>query len=249
LTPTHTQRHGRRLRYYVSNRLISGGTDPEGWRLPAPALEQAVADIIARHVADLANAHRLCAVPDLNTGETTRQRASDLTRALSTGAPDILGKLVAEGCLTKEHITLTLKAEALADQLGLTPMEIDPSALQVEVPFALRRRGVEGKIIAGDREPAPDKTLQCALAQAHAWTRDLLTCKSLCQIATKARHSDSYIRTRAQLTVLSPTIQRAILDGRQPPDLSLEQIIRKPIPLDWEVQARLYGFGRGPNHP
>ena len=27
LTPTHTQRHGRRLRYYVSNRLISGGTD------------------------------------------------------------------------------------------------------------------------------------------------------------------------------------------------------------------------------
>ncbi len=39
LTPTHTRRHGRQIRYYVSNRLISGGTDPRGWRLPAVALE------------------------------------------------------------------------------------------------------------------------------------------------------------------------------------------------------------------
>lgn len=30
LTPTHTRRHGRQIRYYVSNRLISGGTDPNG---------------------------------------------------------------------------------------------------------------------------------------------------------------------------------------------------------------------------
>jgi len=40
LTPTHTQRHGRRLRYHVSNRLISGGTDPGGWRIPAVALQK-----------------------------------------------------------------------------------------------------------------------------------------------------------------------------------------------------------------
>nr|WP_256367835.1 MULTISPECIES: recombinase family protein [unclassified Ruegeria] len=39
LTPTHTRRHGRQIRYYVSNRLVSGGTDPRGWRLPATALE------------------------------------------------------------------------------------------------------------------------------------------------------------------------------------------------------------------
>ena len=39
LTPTHTKRRGRQLRYYTSNRLISGGTDPSGWRLPAPQLE------------------------------------------------------------------------------------------------------------------------------------------------------------------------------------------------------------------
>ncbi|RYH05589.1 recombinase family protein, partial [Tropicimonas sp. IMCC6043] len=34
LTPTHSIKAGRRHRYYVSNRLISGGPDPTGWRLP-----------------------------------------------------------------------------------------------------------------------------------------------------------------------------------------------------------------------
>ncbi|MEW2919602.1 recombinase family protein, partial [Ruegeria sp. ANG10] len=46
LTPTHPTRKGRRLRYYVSNRLISGGKDISGWRLPGPALEHAVIDVI-----------------------------------------------------------------------------------------------------------------------------------------------------------------------------------------------------------
>lgn len=39
LTPSHTNRHNRRYRYYVSRRLITKGRDPSGWRLPAPQLE------------------------------------------------------------------------------------------------------------------------------------------------------------------------------------------------------------------
>ena len=249
LTPTHTQRHGRRLRYYVSNRLISGGTDPQGWRLPAQALEQAVAGIIARHIGTLANGHQLCALPDLAAGEATRKKALDLAWRLSKGEPDLLGPLVAEGSLAKGSIALSLDVEALALQLGLKPEDLDPLALQIRAPFELRRRGVEGKIVAGDHQPAPDRTLLRALARAHAWTTDLRKGTPLSDLATKTRHSDSFIRTRAQLAILSPAIQRAILDGRQPPELTLETIIRKPIPLDWDVQARIYGFSQHPNHP
>ncbi len=69
------------------------------------------------------------------------------------------------------------------------------------------------------------------------------------ELAAKTSHSESYIRNRAQLAFLAPAIQKAILDGRQPPELTLEQIIRKPIPLDWDVQARIYRFSRDPNYP
>jgi hypothetical protein len=57
------------------------------------------------------------------------------------------------------------------------------------------------------------------------------------------------VRTRAQLAFIAPAIQKAILDGRQPPELTLEKIIRKPIPLDWDMQARIYGFSRDLSHP
>lgn len=69
------------------------------------------------------------------------------------------------------------------------------------------------------------------------------------EIAAATRHSQSYIRTRAQLAYLAPAIQSAILDGRQPADLTLERIIRKPVPLDRDAQARLYGFAQYPQHP
>jgi len=249
LTPTHTQRLGRRLRYYVSNRLISGGTDPSGWRLPAVALEQAVADLITRHLNDLASSHRICVLPDLQLGDAVRIKAEDLALRLSKGASGLLANITAGGQLTKGRIVLELQSTELANELGLKPEEIDPSALQIQALFALRRRGIEGKIVAGDLKPEPDRTMLRALARAHTWTADLRRGKSLNDIAAATSHSDSYVRTRAQLAFLSPKIQKAILDGRHPPELTLEKIIRKPIPLDWDMQARIYGFSQDLNNP
>jgi site-specific DNA recombinase len=78
LTPTHTRRHGRQIRYYVSNRLISGGTDPGGWRLPAAALEEAVANTIAGHLVTLARDHRICAEADLQQSEAVKDKVRHL---------------------------------------------------------------------------------------------------------------------------------------------------------------------------
>lgn len=249
LTPTHTKRHGRRLRYYVSNRLISGGTDPGGWRLPAVALENAVTELIARHLNDLANGHRICVMPDVQLGDAVRIKAQDLTQRLRKGAPELLANITVVGQLAKGRIDLNLHSAELADELCLKPDEIDPSALQIQAPFELRRRGVEGKIVAGDREPEPDRTLLRALERAHTWTADMRRGKSLNDIAAATSHSDSYVRTRAQLAFLSPKIQKSILVGSQPQELTLEKIIRKPIPLDWDMQARIYGFSQDLNYP
>ncbi|GAB5438539.1 recombinase family protein [Falsiruegeria mediterranea] len=249
LTPTHTKRHGRRLRYYISNRLISGGPDPSGWRLPAVAVEQAVAHIIARHLSDRARGHRICVMPDVQFGDAVCTSAKDLAQRLRTSAPELLTNITAGGQLAKGCIVLELNAAAPADELCLKPDEIDPSTLQIQAPFELRRRGVEGKIVAGDREPEPDNTILRVLARAHIWTADLRRGKSLSDIAAATNHSESYVRTRAQIAFLAPAIQKAILDGRHPPELSLDKIIRKPIPLEWDVQARIYGFSRDLNHP
>ncbi len=249
LTPTHTRRHGRQIRYYVSNRLISGGTDPGGWRLPAAALEEAVANTIAGHLITLARDHRLCAEADLQQSETVKDKVRHLAGQFTDGAPDRIAALLSDGTIGRNRIALRLQAKALGEALDLQPEAIDPAAVTIDAPFALRRRGVEGKIIVGDREPQSDRTLLRALAKAHDWVADLRKGKALGDIAASIGHSESYIRTRAQLAYLAPAIQGAILDGRQPTDLTLERIIRKPVPLDWDAQARLYGFAQGPGQP
>ena len=52
LTPTHTTKSGKRMAYYVSRRLIAGAASdhPDGWRLPAPALEATIAAALQSHL-------------------------------------------------------------------------------------------------------------------------------------------------------------------------------------------------------
>ena len=176
LTPTHTVRRGRRLRYYVSNRLIAGGPDPTGWRLPAPRLEAVISDLIADHLVAAATAQRLLAVPDLRRSAAPATGAKDIARRLRKGDPDLLRALL----------------RALAD---------------AHRRMALLRQGI-----------------------------------ALGEIARRSGHLDAHIRTRGKLGFLSPRIQAAIRDGIQPADLTLERMVRRRAPHDWQVQERFYGF-------
>ena len=49
-----------------------------------------------------------------------------------------------------------------------------------------------------------------------------------------------YLRRLLRLAFLAPDLQRAILDGRQPPGLTLEQLTRATIPHLWSEQAALF---------
>ena len=118
---------------------------------------------------------------------------------------------------------------ALSDQLT-----------RINCAFVLRRRGVETRIIAGETVPAPDQVMQRTLAEAHLWARARRRGTSLTEIARETGRSEPYIRTRIPLAFLAPKLQAAILDGRQPAHLSVAQLIREDIPLDWTEQARIF---------
>jgi hypothetical protein len=75
---------------------------------------------------------------------------------------------------------------------------------------------------------------------AHRWAAALRAGTPLSQVARAAGHHEVFIRTRGQLAFLSPRIQRAIKDGSIPSELTLRQILRRPIPLDWQEQERLF---------
>ncbi|MEY8841345.1 recombinase family protein, partial [Cribrihabitans sp. XS_ASV171] len=242
LTPTHTTRNGRRLRYYVSNRLISGGSDPSGWRLPGPALEQAARDITLHHLEAAAEQHRVLERPDATSGSAVAGSMQAFVEELRGDANTLIGELIEAGTVSPGRIELDLDPGVLAEAVGVTTSDLAPSILRISAPFDLRRRGVEAKIIVGARARPPDPHLRTMLIRAHGWARELKTGTQLTDIARRENVPGSFIRNRAQLAFLSPKIQAAILDGTQPPELSLKRLVSVTLPLDWTDQERMFGF-------
>jgi hypothetical protein len=81
-----------------------------------------------------------------------------------------------------------------------------------------------------------------ALARAHRWQRMLDGGRhaSINELAAADRIDRGYLGRVLRLTLLAPDIVEAILDGRQPADLVLPDLL-EPFPADWERQ-RSHGF-------
>ncbi len=242
LTPTHCIKAGKRHPYYVSNRLIGNGPDPTGWRLPGRKLETAVATAIAGHLEQAVREHMLRATPDLRQDPALEDRARALASELRANTSDLLRHLIVRGVVTSKTITLELNPSKLSKLLGVSKSDLSPDLLEITAPFHLRRRGVEAKLAIGAPAPKPDRILLRTLADAHHWAAGLRNGDPIKTVAHNAGHQTVFIRTRGQLAFLSPKIQAAIRDGTQPPELTLKRILGRPVPLEWTLQDRLYGF-------
>jgi DNA invertase Pin-like site-specific DNA recombinase len=67
--------------------------------------------------------------------------------------------------------------------------------------------------------------------------------KSIGELAKQKRMGPSQLSRFLRANYLAPDIQAAIFDGTQPPSLTAWHILNGPLPLDWEQQRQLLGFG------
>lgn len=242
LTPTHTQRYGKRFRYYVSHRLINGPADPTGWRIPAPALETTIAGLIADHIAAAVTSLGLKAHLDLRDAGNPDIDAKLVIARLQRGEPAALRNLLLSGTIQHDGLRLELDTAALAREIGLVESDLAQGLGEINASLHLRRRGIEAKLIIGTPAPRPDPVLLKALGAAHRWMEELRSGETLRAIASRAGLDEAVLRKRGQLAFLSSLIQAAVLSGTQPCTLTLERMIQDPPPLDWNDQERLYGF-------
>ena len=128
--------------------------------------------------------------------------------------------------------------------------ELDGNTITVTIPMAWKRRGGRKVIIAPDGGDAwapeklrPDETLIRALARAHRWKRllDAGIYRSGGELAEAEGVTRSFINRLLRVTLLAPEIQEAILDGRQPKGLQLEDLTHA-LSSAWDEQKqRLLG--------
>ncbi len=115
-----------------------------------------------------------------------------------------------------------------------------PDTVTVYVPFRLVKRGGRKEMILPVERTAPrqtDDTLVKALARAFRWKR-MLESGEFGTISDLARHEGiaaPYLTRVFRLAFLAPEVVEAILDGRQPRDLTL-QSLRGQLPDEWSSQ-------------
>ena len=130
----------------------------------------------------------------------------------------------------------------------------DAGALTVTVPMTFRKRGGRKLVIApngADAWALPrariDNTMVKALARAHRWKKQLDSGRfqTVQDLAETEKINPSYIARVLRLTLLAPDIVEAILDGRQPAGLQLDNLLA-PFPVEWGAQKLAFLHPQGP---
>jgi hypothetical protein len=131
--------------------------------------------------------------------------------------------------------------------------KIDPdgSAVTVRVPLAIKNRGGRKVVVSPDGQrtwaplqPRIDNTLLRAVVQAFHW-KNLLEAgqfATVSELAAAEGLNRSYASHMLRLILLAPDLVEAILDGRQPPTMQLQPLMRW-LPVEWDDQHAHFNGG------
>jgi hypothetical protein len=120
----------------------------------------------------------------------------------------------------------------------------DGETITVHIPLTFRKRGGRKLVVTPDGAPwAPrprvDNAMVKALARAFRWRKMLDTGvhATLVDLARAKRLPPSYVSGVLRLTLLAPETVEAILDGRQPTEMQLDDLLAG-FPLEWCDQLK-----------
>ena len=158
-------------------------------------------------------------------------------------AASALARLIERVGLKQDGIQVSIKLPIPSDEGrdAATPNEL---ALARFVPMRMKRRGVEMRVIIdGDAASLAriDLPLLNATARAYRWSNDLLAgrARSIAEIARREHLTARHVRRVMRLAFLAPRIVEAIVEGRQPADLSaIAMTQRIELPPLWSAQQQ-----------
>lgn len=96
--------------------------------------------------------------------------------------------------------------------------------------------------------PQIDPWLVTSVARAHVWLQQLLSgeVRSIQQIAQQEKVSEGHVSRTLRCAFLAPDVVETLLAGRQPPDLTVRQLV-KSMPLAWTEQRKVFGLTSRPD--
>jgi len=258
MTPTHAAKEGTRYRYYVSRPLITTDqTDRSaGLRIPAGEIEQAVTSRLRRWLVDPGSVYQAIRLADPSAQRRLIARAEEIGKSWSelpaTRQRTFFAALIERIDVEANRIDIHLRPRRLSTLLDIagTPLSSATDEVQIlSVPIKLRRAGREITMLIDGADPfataKPDARLIKLLIRARRFNSTLVDSDGVpfAALAKREGVSPSYFTRLVRLSYLAPDIIQAVLDGRQPRDLTADRLLaHSRLPLTWHEQRRVLGF-------
>jgi site-specific DNA recombinase len=261
MTPSHAVKKDTRYRYYVSRSLITKDRTEAsaGLRIPAAEIEQLVTSRVRQWLLDPGSIYKATSArfPDPSTQRRLAARAEEIGKRWPefpvTRSRAVLAALIERIEVSVDQIEIRLRPRQLNALLDVAaaPIQgvIDDETEIVSVPIRLRRAGREIRMVTDGNDPVatskPDARLIKLLLKARRFNATLVGSDDapFAALAEREGVSPSYFTRLVRLSYLAPDITHAILDGRQPRDLTAEKLLEHSrLPLAWHDQRTALGF-------
>ena len=245
-------RKGKKYRYYISQAVIRKEKEKIGaiTKISLPEIEGFVMGWAKGLLQD-----RTKVYPYLQQLPIPRQKEVCEKLPLLSVSPQCVHVLIKRVDIFKGEIKISIYPEkigniieALCDGKELT---IDNALLERVVesytaPYQIATIDNGAKIIIGTvlRPAVQDKSLIHILQKAYRWHKDILTGKTIKEIALSEQLSERYILRILQLSFLSPRITRHILAGTLPKGVTLKRLLMIKSG-NWAEQEQLLNLQNG----
>jgi DNA invertase Pin-like site-specific DNA recombinase len=276
LTPSHAVKKGTRYRYYVSRSLIVGAAKDKstGRRIPAANLETLVIAKLRSFLTDEGAVLNVIREEHVDGAAQSRliARGAKIAKAIQSLTPDqiraMLMTLLSRVDIRPDCVEISVRRSHLVELLGSgsielvtqrgTPDNEAKDVLTLTVRARLQRVGREMKMLVEntDDQTEADPALLRIVARAHDIQERLMQKSGLTlhAIASQEHVTPGYVSRLLRLSSLAPDIITAIVNGKNPPQLTAKKLMRLAleIPVDWTAQRKLLGFHArwcAPSHP
>jgi site-specific DNA recombinase len=257
--PSHTVKNRKRYRYYVCQEKIdSHGAQSKPVRLPAHDVEKQVS---LRLQAFLQSASGVVAEltqpedPPANTQQiiaAARKQSEKLRSDAPSAVQNFLRRVIHRVVVHPDRIEVEVsKSELHATFTGgprAASCQGSSDIICLALEVRIKRCGGEMRLVVppdlpGQGQPQPASSLLKVVARAHHWSEWVLSgiVWGGRSIAEKAGLDERYASQILECAFLAPDIVGAILDGRQPADLTWKKLTRR-VPMNWIEQRKKLGF-------
>lgn len=237
MTPSHSNCHGRRYRYYISQAIKKYKKSQAGSvsKIPAGEIEKFVEENVEEFLNNKKEMHRILSAYDLKEQE---QLINTIKQIEDFAEPKLIRAIVNKVIVSDKSVEITFNEKAVpklleliadGEELNIEEKEVTPFIVNKKIKLTQPSKSGNILIIKVNDEntPIPNPYLVNAVIKGNYFYKCIQEGATIEKLQAEEGLKDSkYIRNLLNLRFLPPTLTEQILNGTQDDNLSLQKLIK-----------------------